>query len=192
MKINSCFVIQWKVTQEVIEVGKQLRYVGHKPFPSKLNVHGHIAPFRVCYCHWKSCQAMLVHCLAKSSSLLTSIVTLRMVGGCVSRNCSCKWAHCPFSGCNMQDCATLTVWELIWKNCRTGRRASLYNFARYPICLGMNPGLCGEKLVTRCLSCDPLFFQVTTLHGFSILHKIRSVHKMYVSDYILTTLLEQK
>jgi len=44
----------------------------------------------------------------------------------------------------------------------------------------MNPGLCGEKLVTHCLSCDTLFLQVTALHGFSILHKIRSVHKIYV------------
>jgi len=36
MKMNSYFGKQWKVTQEVIEVGKQLQYVGHKPFPSRL------------------------------------------------------------------------------------------------------------------------------------------------------------
>jgi hypothetical protein len=58
MKISSFFVKQWKVSQEIIEVGKQLQYVGHKPFPSRMNGHSHIAPFRVCYCQLKSCQPM--------------------------------------------------------------------------------------------------------------------------------------
>jgi len=56
MKINSCFVKQWKVTKEIIEVGKQLQYVGHTPFPSRVNGCSHIAPCRVCYCQLKSCQ----------------------------------------------------------------------------------------------------------------------------------------
>jgi len=43
---------------KIIEVGRQLQYVGHKPFPSRLNGHSYIAAFGVCYCQWKSYQLM--------------------------------------------------------------------------------------------------------------------------------------